>query len=65
MGYNDIQRAELAKTINSSGVDAVLIATPIDLRNVIDIQVPAYRVTYELEEVGSPTIADVLKPVIG
>jgi predicted GTPase len=65
MGYNDIQRAELAKTINASGVDAVLIATPIDLRNVIEIEVPAYRVTYELEEVGSPTIADVLKPVIG
>jgi len=65
MGYNDIQRAELAKTINASGADAVLIATPIDLRSVIDIQVPAYRVTYELEEVGSPTIADVLKPVIG
>jgi predicted GTPase len=65
MGYNDIQRAELAKTINTSGVDAVLIATPIDLRNVIDIRVPAYRVTYELEEVGSPTIADVLKPVTG
>jgi predicted GTPase len=65
MGYNDIQRAELAKTINSSGADAVLIATPIDLRNVIDLQVPAYRVSYELEEVGSPTIADVLRPVTG
>ena len=65
MGYNDIQRAELAKTINSSGADAILIATPIDLRNVIDLRVPAYRVSYELEEVGSPTIADVLKPVTG
>jgi len=65
MGYTDIQRAELAKTINTSPAEVVLIATPIDLRKVIDIHVPAYRVTYELEEVGSPTIADVLRPVIG
>jgi len=65
MGYTDIQRAELAKTINAAKADAVLIATPIDLRKVIDIDVPAYRVTYELEEVGSPTIADVLRPVLG
>jgi predicted GTPase len=65
MGYTDIQRAELAKTINASKADVVLIATPIDLRKVIDITVPAYRVTYELEEVGSPTIADVLRPVLG
>ena len=40
-------------------------ANRIDLRKVIDIDVPAYRVTYELEEVGSPTIADVLRPVLG
>jgi len=65
MGYNDIQRAELAKTINTSPAEIVLIATPIDLRKVIDIHVPAYRVTYELEEVGSPTIADVLQSITG
>jgi len=65
MGYNDIQRAELAKTINAAKADAVLIATPIDLRKVVDIHASAYRVTYELEEVGTPTIADVLRPVIG
>ena len=65
MGYNDIQRAELAKTINASPAEVVLVATPIDLRMVIDIHVPAYRVTYELEEAGSPTVADVLRPVTG
>jgi predicted GTPase len=65
MGYNDIQRAELAKTINASKADVVLIATPIDLRKVITLDAPAYRVSYELEEVGSPTIADVLRSVTG
>jgi predicted GTPase len=65
MGYSDKQRAELAETINTAGADAVLIATPIDLRKVIEITVPAYRVSYELEEVGAPTVADVLRPVTG
>jgi predicted GTPase len=65
MGYSDKQRAELAETINAAGADAVLIATPIDLRKVVDIKVPAYRVSYELEEIGSPTLVDVLGPVTG
>jgi predicted GTPase len=65
MGYSEEQRAELAATIAAAGPDAVLIATPVDLRRLIEIRVPAYRVTYELEEVGRPTLADVLAPVLG
>ncbi len=38
MGYSDKQRAELAETINAAGADAVLIATPIDLRKVVGHQ---------------------------
>jgi predicted GTPase len=60
MGYSRIQREELALTINSSDADVVLIATPIDLRKVCDIAKPAVRATYELEEVSSPTLAEVL-----
>src|SRR5919106_49225 len=60
MGYSDVQREELALTINSSDADVVLIATPIDLRKVCDIAKPAVRATYELEEVSSPTLAEVL-----
>jgi len=65
MGYSDRQRVELSETINASGADAVLIATPIDLRKIVEISAPAYRVSYELEEIGSPTIADVLRPITG
>jgi predicted GTPase len=65
MGYSDRQRAELSETINASGADAVLIATPIDLRKIVEISAPAFRVSYELEEIGSPTIADVLRPITG
>ena len=60
MGYSDRQRKDLADTINASDADAVLIATPIDLRKVCELTKPAYRVTYELEVVSSPTLADVL-----
>jgi predicted GTPase len=61
MGYSDAQRKELADTINSSDADVVLIATPIDLRNVIDIEKPAVRASYSLKEITTPTLADILK----
>ncbi len=60
MGYGRKQMDDLAETIKRSDPDLVLIGTPIDLRRLIDFEVPALRVTYRLEEVGEPTLADVL-----
>jgi predicted GTPase len=60
MGYSEQQRKDLAETINSSDADVVLIATPIDLRNICDIEKPAVRALYELEEISWPTLKDVL-----
>lgn len=60
MGYSEQQRKDLAATINSSDADVVLIATPIDLRKVCDIQKPAVRASYELEEISTPTLKDIL-----
>jgi predicted GTPase len=60
MGYGDQQVADLEETINAAPCDLVLIATPIDLRRLIDIRHPSQRVTYELQEIGRPTIAEVL-----
>ena len=60
MGYSRVQREELSSTINSSDADVVLIATPIDLRQVCDIQKPAVRASYELEEASSPTLKEIL-----
>jgi predicted GTPase len=60
MGYSEQQRKDLAETINSSDADVVLIATPIDLRNICDIKKPAVRASYELEEISTPTLKDVL-----
>jgi predicted GTPase len=60
MGYGKKQREDLAETIRRCQPELVLIGTPIDLRKVIDIEPPALRVTYRLEEVGEPTLADAL-----
>ena len=36
----------------------------MDLRHVIPIDEPAVRVTYELEEIGTPTLREVIDRVI-
>ena len=58
MGYNAMQRHELEETIAATPCDLVLIATPIDLARVIKIGKPTLRVTYEVEELTKPGLAD-------
>jgi predicted GTPase len=60
MGYSDDQLRDLETTINTSGADVVVIATPMDLRRIIDVKLPAVQVRYDLQEIGKPTLADVL-----
>jgi predicted GTPase len=59
MGYGATQMRELRETIERTGADVVLIGTPVDLRRLISLDVPALRVTYRLEEIGEPTLAGV------
>ncbi len=63
MGYGKEQMKELEDTINKSDCDLVLIGTPIDLKRLLEINKPAMRVRYELEEVGKPDLEDVLKSI--
>ena len=60
MGYGKEQIADLRETIVRSDAELVLIGTPIDLRRLVDFERPALRVTYRLQEVGEPTLAEVL-----
>ncbi len=61
MGYGEEQIKELEETIHAVECDAVVVGTPIDLTRIIKIKKPAYRVKYELQEIGKPTLEDVLK----
>jgi predicted GTPase len=61
MGYGRRQVDELRETIARSGAELVLIGTPIDLRRLLELEQPALRVSYRLQEVGEPTLADVLR----
>jgi predicted GTPase len=60
MGYGRKQMEDLRETIQRSDADLVLIGTPIDLRKLIELDKPAMRVTYRLQEIGEPTLKDVL-----
>jgi predicted GTPase len=60
MGYGTKQVHDLQETINATPCDLVIIATPIDLRRVVKINRPTQRVRYELQEIGRPTLQDVL-----
>lgn len=64
MGYGEEQIKDLEETINSSPVDAVIIATPIDLSKLIKINKPSVRVKYKLEERGDITLSNVLNPFL-
>lgn len=65
MGYGDHQIGELEETINRADVDLVLIGTPIDLARIVDINKPSQRVRYELQEIGRPTLEELLKAKFG
>lgn len=64
MGYSKEQIKDLETTINKVDCDAVIVATPIDLGRVVKINKPAYRVTYELAEIGKPDLVDILKDFV-
>ncbi len=60
MGYSPEQISDLEATIRQTPCDVVAIGTPIDLCRLIQIDKPVVRVTYDLEEIGSPKLTDVL-----
>lgn len=64
MGYGKAQIEELEQTINNSPADVVVIGTPIDLRRIMTLKKPAVRVRYELEEVGTPQLKEILSRVM-
>ena len=64
MGYSAEQLVDLEQSVNSVPCDLVLVATPIDLGRMINIEKPAQRVRYETREIGQPTFADVFAKLV-
>ena len=60
MGYSEKQLADLEKTIAAADAEAVVVGTPIDLSRVIRLDKPHTRVHYDLEEIGSPNLREIL-----
>ncbi len=67
MGYGDQQVKDLEATLRKAadaGVEAIAIGTPIDLARLIKLPLPATRIRYELQVLGTPTLKEVLAPVL-
>jgi len=60
MGYGEKQVKDLEETIANTPAELVIVGTPIDLQRVIKIKQPSQRVRYELQEIGQPTLAEIL-----
>ena len=59
-GYGEEQLKDLETTINKTDCDAVVVATPIDLSRVINIKKPNTRVYYDLQEIGTPNLGEIV-----
>ncbi|MEO0265115.1 MAG: cyclic 2,3-diphosphoglycerate synthase [candidate division WOR-3 bacterium] len=61
MGYSPKQLKELEDTINSVPADLVIVATPINLGKILNLNKPYVRVRYELQEIGKPDLEDIIR----
>jgi predicted GTPase len=60
MGYGAKQMKDLEATINKVDCDLIVIATPIDLGRIVKFKKPTVRVGYELQEIGTPNLEQIL-----
>jgi len=61
MGYKDEQVRDLQETVNRVDCEGIVIGTPIDLKRLLSFNVPVTRVRYELQEIGFPTLSELLE----
>ena len=61
LGYGKEQLKELEEIVNSSDAELVVVATPVNLGRIINMNKPYVRVTYELQEIGKPDLYEIIK----
>jgi predicted GTPase len=64
MGYSTQQLHELEATIDATECDVVVAGTPVDLARLIHCRHPIRQTSYELRELGEPTLEQALLPLI-
>lgn len=64
LGYSESQAMELEETIRRCPCDAVVIATPMDLRRMTKIDQPTVRVTYDFDIDLTPFVDGFLSRVM-
>jgi predicted GTPase len=64
MGYGAEQLRELEETIDRVECDVVVTGTPFDLGRLISTRHPLRHARYELREVGEPTLAELVAPIL-
>jgi predicted GTPase len=64
LGYGSEQIKELEKTINAVTCDSVVLGTPSDLMNFMKINKPYAKVNYELNELTTPGLKEIMKQKI-
>ncbi len=64
MGYSEQMLEDLGATIEAVDADVVVTGTPIDLARLLPTTGPVRRARYEIREMGRPTLADALAPLL-
>ena len=62
IGYDPAQVEALRTTIERSDAELIVAATPVDLAPLLGLHRPVVRARYELQDAGSPTLADFVDP---
>ncbi len=60
MGYGKMQMKELEGVLNSIPADSVILGTPTDLSRYLSLNKPVVHVRYELQEIGSPNLEEIM-----
>ena len=55
-GYTEMHVEELAETIRATPCDLAIVATPVDLKQILDTGRQMHRVHHELQEIGQPEL---------
>ena len=61
MGYGETQMRELKETLERVDADVVLVATPIDLGRLLELDKPVTRVRYELAQVSGRPLREIVE----